>query len=147
MEPVSDLLWIGGKIDRVQVCLRIVGDDLDPDIVSTLLDCPPTKAYRKGEVISGVRANRTAPTGIWILHGLEEGEDELEGEISRLLDRVSAEPASWAVLTPFRKNVFCGLYLAAWNRGCAISAGLMQRLAERGLDLDLDIYGSGEKDE
>ncbi len=70
----------------------------------------------------------------------------MEEKISRLLDRVSSESASWAALAPYRKNVFCGLFLDAWNRGATLSAGLMGRLAERGLDLDLDIYGYGEKD-
>jgi hypothetical protein len=147
MEPVGETVWIGGEIDRVQVSLRIFGDELDPDAVSAMLGSLPTKSYRKGEVIPGIRANRTAPTGMWNLYGPEEGEGDLEEQISCLLDSVSSEPASWAALAPYRKNVFCGLYLAAWNRGCALSAGLMQRLAECGLDLDLDIYGSGEKDE
>ena len=146
-QPIGEIIWIGGEIDRVQVSLRFSGDELDPDAVSALLNSPPTRSYRKGETISGVRSRRVAPTGMWILHGSEEGEGGLEERISRLLDSVSAEPASWAALALYHKNVFCGLHLAAWNRGVSLSAGLMQRLAERGLALDLDIYASGEKDE
>jgi len=144
-KPASELSWIGGEIDRVQVSLRISGDDLDPEVVSVLLGSRPTKSYRKGEVIPGVRAHRIAPTGMWILHETEANEGDLESRINYLLDRISSNPTAWTALAPYRKNVFCGLYLAAWNRGCSLSAGLMQRFAERSLDLDLDIYGNGEE--
>jgi len=147
MEPVGEIIWIGGEIGRIQVSLRVFGDDLDPASVSALLDAHPTKSYRKGEVIPGVRTHRIALTGMWILQGDEQGDSTLEERIHRLLDRVSAASDSWTALAPYRKNVFCGLYLNAWNQGCSLSSKLLERLGERGLTLDLDIYGNGETDE
>ena len=148
MQPAGEIIWwLGGDIGRVQVSLRIFGDDLDPTSVSALLDSPPTRSYCKGEVIPGVRTHRTASTGVWILQGDEQGDGNLEERIHRLLDGVSAASAAWTALAPYRKDVFCGLHLNAWNQGCSLSSVLLERLGERGLTLDLDIYGDGWTDE
>lgn len=140
------MIWAGGDIDRVAVSLRVIGDDLDPAVVSNLLACPPTKAYCKGDALPG-RSRRVARTGVWILRGVDDSPGGIDEKIGRLLDRVSSDSAAWTALAPYRKDVFCGLFLNQWNRGGWLSPELMQRLAERGLRLELDIYGAEEGDE
>lgn len=87
-EPSGEVVRLGGAIDRVKVSLRFSGDDLDPDAVSTLLGCPPTKSYRKGDTLPSQRSQRVAPTGLWTLKGAEEDGGVLETQVSRLLDRI-----------------------------------------------------------
>jgi Domain of unknown function (DUF4279) len=41
----------GGEVDKTSVSLLFSGDNLDPDEISKLLDCQPTKSYRKGDVL------------------------------------------------------------------------------------------------
>lgn len=139
--PSGEVVWIGGDIDRVVVSLRFYGDDLDPERVTELLGCEPTQSYRKGDALRSKRCRRTAGTGSWRLEGPKDETGTLPEQIGRLLDSVSSDLLVWEDLTRFRPDVFCGLFLDAWNRGCSLPPELMQRLAERGLTLGLDIYG------
>lgn len=54
---------------RVFATLRFVGDDLDPDEISRILEARPTKAHRKGEkFVAGPRSPEAiGKTGIWYL--------------------------------------------------------------------------------
>ena len=139
-ESSDDVVSVGGDIDRVKVSLRFFGDDLNPNDVSVLLGCQPTEGYRKGEVIIGKRSHRFAHTGLWLLKGLEEDVGVLETKVDRLLDRVPAEPDAFQALSNFNGNVFCGVFLNDWNRGFSLSPEILQRLTERKLSIDFDIY-------
>jgi hypothetical protein len=61
----KDTVWFGGHPDRAKLCLRVIGDTLDPDEVTDLLGRAPTRSQRKGEpVLSGSgEARRIARTG------------------------------------------------------------------------------------
>lgn len=62
-----------------------------------------------------------------------------------LLDRLPSDPAVWTELTRcYRVDLFFGLFIESWNWGVNLPAALLRCLAERGLDLDLDIYFSGD---
>ena len=40
----------------------------------------------------------------------------------------------------FKVDLFCGLQMEEWNRGLSFSPETLRRVAERGLELGLDIY-------
>ena len=145
--PSSELIWIGGEIDDVGVTLRFFGDDLDPQLLSKLLNCQPTDAHRKGDLLPSKRYRRIAKIGLWLFKISNDKEGALEEKISRLLDSVSEDLEVWRELKRFRHDVFCFLGLKDWNRGCSLSPELMKRLAERDLELGLDIYSSGPDEE
>jgi len=43
--------------------------------------------------------------------------------------------------TRFRVDVFCGLWLIEGNEGISLDPSTLKALGERGILLDLDIYG------
>jgi hypothetical protein len=43
----------------------------------------------------------------------------------------------------YEVDVFCGIFVDGWNRGFNLSPALMKKLAERYLELDVDIYCNG----
>jgi hypothetical protein len=134
---------IGGFVDRVTVSLRVIADDLDPEEVSRLLNCQPTKSHVKGEVIVGRNTGlrQVAPTGVWLLNSNDERSVGLGEQVMNLLGRVSDDPAVWETLTKkYKAEVFCGLFLDAENRECWLSADALRHLAERGVDIGFDIY-------
>ncbi len=50
--------------------------------------------------------------------------------------------SAWEVLTNrFGADVFCGIFLRTTNDGLSLQTSTIQLLAERGLKLELDIYG------
>jgi len=134
---------IGGLVDRVTVSLRVFGDDLDPDEVSRLLGCQPTKCQVKGEVIVGRHSGlrREARTGGWLLDSDDAQGVSLDEQIVNLLARVTGDVAAWEELAEkYKADLFCGLFLGEENRACRLSAEVLRRLAGRRLSIGFDIY-------
>jgi hypothetical protein len=139
------LLHAGGEVDGCSVGLRVFGDDLDPDTVSAMLGAKPTSACRKGDVHRGKHYDRVEKQGKWLLNTGHVRGVPLDDLIIRLLDRLTNDLAVWRELCRrFRVDLFCGLHLELWNRGLVLSPRTLQRVAERGLLLGLDIYFVGD---
>ena len=52
--PIGELTWIaGGEIDECSVSLRFFGNDLDPNLMTTIMGIDPTISYRKGDIFHG----------------------------------------------------------------------------------------------
>ncbi|HSE22384.1 MAG TPA: DUF4279 domain-containing protein, partial [Pyrinomonadaceae bacterium] len=61
----SQLFSVGGPLERTKVTLRVIGDELDPDEISKLLQCEPTSKARKGDIVAddGKGHQRVSPIG------------------------------------------------------------------------------------
>ena len=120
--------------------LRIFGADLDPEKITLLLGCAPTRSERRGEMM-GPKRNFRARNGGWRL-SLERGEgDCLSEQIARLLDATVAPPETWEEITrEFRVDMFCGVWLDEPGQGLVVSPEAMRELGRRGIHLELDIY-------
>lgn len=145
--PAGPLTRIGGKLLNVSVSLRFFGPDLDPEVVTRLLRCLPTKAFRRGDALPG-RTHRLARQGSWLLKSDQSGL-ELPEKIANLLDRLPDDPEVWTRLREISTSadLFCGLFLDEWNRVLELGPDLLGRIAERHLTLSLDIYGHSEDDD
>jgi Domain of unknown function (DUF4279) len=141
----AQLFSVGGPIDRCKVSLRIVGDDLDPDQISSLLKCEPSSKTRKGEIVAddGEGRQRISPLGSWRLESAESEQVDLEEQVLKLLSRVIEDPEVWQRLTTqYKVDLFCGVFLneGSWNRGFSLSPAVLKELAERNLEIGFDIY-------
>jgi hypothetical protein len=124
--------------------LRVVGDDLVPEQVSTLLGCPPTTAHKKGEALFDEQtgAERIARIGMWRLKGSNREPENLDGQIEEILGKVTADLERWTALTTrFRVDLFCGLFMGGGNEGLGVSSGSLFALGRRGIELAIDVYG------
>lgn len=143
MQPDEDL-ELGGPLSRLQVALRVVGDGLDPDEITRMLGVTPRVALRKGESVR--RGGRSHPqgTGVWS-YGLTEDaspEWELEDAIVALLGRLPSDLELWRdIASRFAIDMFCGLFMGSENQGAGLSPSTLRLLSDRGIRLDLDIYG------
>jgi hypothetical protein len=141
----EEFFTVGGDADRVTVTIRVAGDDLDPDEVTKVLNISPTFAARKGDRRPSGDRDIVQGTGIWTLtFSGTPSEWTLDEAIPILLDKLPADLAVWDRLAEkYDLDVFCGLQLECWNRGFALSPELLLRLAQRHLELDVDIYYVG----
>lgn len=133
-----------GQISKSAAGLRIIGETLVPDEVTALLGCQPSKSQLKGQVIRSAKTGkeRTCHTGSWHLHAEDCEPENLDGQITDLLGRMSSDLEIWKSLASrFRIDVFCGLFMEGTMEGLQISAESLRALGERGILLDLDIYG------
>jgi hypothetical protein len=147
--PTDDrvLLHAGGEVDSCSVCIRVYGDDLNPDAVSALLGCVPTSACRKGDIHRGKKYDRVEKQGRWLLALDHVRGVRLDDLINQVLDRLTNDLAVWRTLTDrYKVDLFCGVQLELWNRGLGLSPGTLLRIGERGLELGIDIYYVGEPD-
>jgi len=135
------LLRVGGPIDSCSATLRLFGDDLDPDAVTAMLGAVPTTACRKGDITRRKVTTRVEQRGKWLLSIDHRTGTTLDAVINELLDRVTGDLGVWVELAKrFQIDLFCGLNMESWNRGLSFSPQTMKRVAERGLELGLDIY-------
>ena len=136
---------VGGLIDETRLTLSVHGDDLDPDEVTRLLGCSPSRSNRRGDLRP--RSGTPHPRGAWLL--TLEGKAPVEPEhlLASLLDRLPSDPSVWDALRA-RHSVALGfgLFQEAWNRGFDLSPGVIHRVAALGLGLGFDIYADGDED-
>lgn len=132
-------VWFGGPVDRFKITLRIIGDDLDPERISSLLRCTPT-GMRRGDPTKGADGCAVQ----WFLEIRSEalGESyDLEDGIKLLLEKLPSDRDLWVSLTSaYTVDLFCGIFLGAANRGFGISPEVSRMLADRGIEVGFDIY-------
>lgn len=137
-----------GCIHHSQASLRIFGDDLDPDTISSLLHCEPTKAQRKGDLIRYASGReRTIACGSWLLAAQRAEPEALDDQVKWLMSQVSDDLGIWQDLTAsYDVDIFCGLFMQSGNDGIWISPMTMLELGKRGIGIGLDIYGADDED-
>jgi hypothetical protein len=135
------------EVSEYHISLRFFGDDLDPDVVSSLLGAQPTTCCRKGDLFRGKVSERIEKTGKWLLQLPEKPGESFEPQITALLGGLTQDLAIWRELTKkYSADLFCGVWLGTSNQGMELSPRLMTQLAERGLYLGLDIYERDKED-
>jgi integrase/recombinase XerD len=135
------------ELNRAVAALRVVGDDLSPDEVTALLGASPTRSFVRGDEVRHKRAPaRIARFGLWSLDAPETEPADLDAQVSELLRPLTADLGVWRDLAErFTVDLFCGWFMKVGNEGLTIAPSTLGALAERHIELDLDIYsGDGE---
>lgn len=135
-------------VQNATASLTITGDDLDPDELTVLLGCTPTKAFRKGDAWSARRPNRHWSHGAWILESALDRDVELETQIAHLLAQVSNDAAIWQQINArFFSRIFSGIFMDRWNEEFRLTPTVLARLSACGLHLDFDLYRPANDDD
>lgn len=123
--------------------LRFFGETLDPEVITEALGKKPDASRKAGVPYkTSTGATRVPRTGNWRCRALRREPGDLDSQISELLEGTTPDLEIWKQLTSrFNADVFCGLFLNEENEGLSLSKETIQKLAERGLKLGLDIYG------
>jgi len=126
----------------------VYGDEIDPSEVTRLLGCSPSQSALAGETIINSRGiARTVRKGFWRLSSGRSDVD-IEDQVSILFTQLTSDLTVWRDLTRrFRVDVFCGVFLNAPNRGFDLGPTVLRQLADRGISIGFDIYGSDFPDE
>jgi len=131
------------KLHRTAASLILMGDDLDPSMVTEALGGRPTRSWRKGEDIRvhPDRPQKLARHGQWRREATQAEPEDVDAQVRELLSGLATDPRVWQQLSArFRVLLFCGWFMSNENEGVKIAASTLQLLGERGICLDLDIY-------
>jgi Domain of unknown function (DUF4279) len=141
-KPVGEVVWVaGGEVDECSVTLLFRGVELVPDDITKVLGINPTRSFQKNDVSRGRIYDKLQTHGLWVYRCQRIAGKELETEINELLDQLPADLELWQNLTNcYGAELFCGLWLKRYNRSLSFSPQTLQRISERGLVLDLDVY-------
>jgi hypothetical protein len=137
-----------GILHKSAASIGFFGDDLDPGEITAALGAEPTVGVRKGgSWVTRSGAVKTSAIGSWTVNANDCEPGDLDGQINALLDGLSDDLVSWRSFSQrYRGRAFCGLFLDSWNEGLTLRSDTLLRLSERGLLLDLDIYGLDQPD-
>lgn len=132
---------------NTNVSVRLTGDRLDPDEITTLLRCEPVFAIRKGdERVTGAFV-RKALTGVWSFELRDDKTRDFSAQVRSTLDRLSDNFDVWRRLsTQFRIELFVGVFLSDVNQGFCLSPEIVHELSVRNLQVGFDVYCSGRTD-
>jgi hypothetical protein len=130
------------QLHRSVASLRIGGDDLIPDEISKLLGAQPTKAYKKGDIKQKTeQRNYLSRSGIWMLDALDRQPENVDGQITEILAKLSDDLSVWSSLAErFEIDLFCGWFMDAGDEGLTISPRSMAALSARQIELGICIY-------
>lgn len=133
---------MGGPFQRMFFLLEIFGDELDPEVVSSLLGSAATKCYKKGDVRP--RGSQYYKCGAWILDSGEiligESRSGEEG-LKTWVDAIPGDKAAWAELrAQYDVHVRIVGYTDQMNADFTIPPEVLGRLSELGLPLTMDPY-------
>lgn len=138
------------QLDKSVATLRIGGDDLKPAEITALLGHSASKQQVKGEVTVGKVSGRSfiAKTGMWRLESIDACPEDVDGQISEILSKLTTDQKVWKQLSSqYILDLFCGLFMKDSNEGLSISAESLKALGARGIALSLDIYGPDDVDD
>lgn len=130
-------------IHRAVATLRIIGPDLDPDQVTTMLGGTPTRTERKGQEIStgDGKPSRVARFGQWRIEAPAAQPGEINVQVKQFLEGLTNDVSVWRSLAgQFNIDIFCGWFMNETNEGEDINPETLLALGERGISLALDIY-------
>lgn len=135
------------SLHKSAASIGFYGDDLDPSKITKGLGEPTVGVQKGSNWLTQKGAEKVARTGFWRLAAEYCEPADLDGQINTLLDQLSNDLPAWrAFAKQFRGRVFCGLFLDESNEGSTLQPETLARIGERGLLLDLDIYGQDMPD-
>jgi len=132
-------------LNRTEASLRIGGDSLNPEEITSLLGVEPTLGQTKGQVFIGKTSGkeRVAKSGMWSLKSEPQEPGDLDYQILALLETTTDDLSIWKNISKrYSIDILFGLFMESGNEGIEISSRALKALGNRNIELAMDIYGA-----
>ena len=120
------------------------GESLVPSDIGVLMGVAATDSYAKGDVLPGRAKDggpRIAKQGMWRIEVETNTPADLDSQICSILGQLTTDLAIWTNLDPaFELDLFCGFFMSEGNEVVALPPATLGALAERRIELVLDVY-------
>ncbi|MEQ4209780.1 DUF4279 domain-containing protein [Actinopolymorpha sp. B9G3] len=133
------------ELARALAALRVAGEELVPDAITTALGCEPSRSWAKGEAWISHGVTRTRRFGLWSLDAEETTPADVDAQVATIRGRLTSDEAVWRDLgARYTVDLFCGWFMERGNEGVTLEPETMLALGRRGIPLDVDLYGGDE---
>jgi hypothetical protein len=122
------------------VGLRVFSRDLNPDEITAILNVPPTRSWKIGDMVSSSSEDSKACSGMWLLEPEIAESEEINSHFSALLRHISGFSEN---LTRIRSegqwvDIYCNL--AGPNPiAMVLLPATLEHLAKLSLEIDFTI--------
>ena len=136
----AEVLHVGGSIADSIASLCLYSHDIDIKEISRLLECEPTEAHRRGDLL-GKSKKQAAPSGLWSLTAPREL--PFEEKLRFLVERTNNDKKVWNKLKiSHRIHLRCAIFLHHWTEGVEIHSDLITEIGNRHWNLGLSVYSA-----
>ena len=85
---------------------------------------------------------------MWRLFATEQEPGDIDSQVSEILGQLTNNLDAWQELAEnYKIDLFCGIFMDSDMEGISLRPESLQKLGERKILLDLDIYGPDKVDE
>lgn len=128
---------------KTHVEFVVSGFEGDPVEITRLVGIAPTAAWKRGDP-TPARPAVLRTQSRWILASPSERSEEVDVQISRLLDELERSAVGVrSAVDRFGAGILVAMYAEEVNPGASLDADSIRRLAALGLRIDFDIYCLG----
>lgn len=132
------LITVGGQPEDIGFALIISSEGLDPDVLTSLLRCAPSRTHRKGDRRG---SGPPFPKGQWAINRRCTETQSPDAEAQALLSPLPTEAELWRMIRSEHEVSFhVAVHFDAWNKGFELSHETIARIAGIGASIDLDLY-------
>ncbi len=134
------------RLSTSVAALRMFGDTLIPEEITSRVGTTPTNSYRKGDV-ERMRNGRelVRKTGMWLLEAEKREPEDLNSQVTEILSRLTPDLEIWRELSrDYQLDLFCGLFMEESNERLCLSTLTLASLAERGIEIVIEVYAPSE---
>lgn len=128
---------------------RIIGDNLDPEQITSLLGIDPDYSHKKGEAnnrknkLGKIIVGTPHKTGIWTINSDLPETSTLEEHIVSLLVRLDSAHDKIRQLSKegYRVDIYCGHFLKhGYQGGFDVSPEVLERMGKMGIHLAVSTH-------
>jgi hypothetical protein len=128
--------------------LRVSGDHLDPNEITSFLGAAPSFSYRTGDLISPGKGETRRKCGMWLLEANDEEREDFAAQVDSILSKLSSDLGVWrAVGAKYQVDFYCGFFMDTTNQGFSLPLSVMDALAQRRIEIGFDVYSPSPEDE
>jgi hypothetical protein len=83
---------------------------------------------------------------MWSLTAEPSEPEGLNGQVAEIIGKLTQDIAVWTGLSErFEIDLFCGLFMQESNEGLSLSPKTLMALADRNIEIGLDIYAPSDR--
>jgi hypothetical protein len=123
---------------ETKASLCLYSEDIDVQTITKLLQCNPTEAHHKGDII---KRRPPAPIGIWYLDA--PSNLSFPDKLKYLIDATISDQEVWdKLISRYKIELRCAIFLHSWTDGFVFPSNILEEIGKRRWEFGLSVYSA-----